>query len=87
MSDLAGEMMAKIDAGLRLESAREMTAEYRESLVHLMTMQADSELAGGYGYVPWIAKAPSGSSGGMPGTGISTWASCSARATQRRSTR
>ena len=23
-----------------------------------MTMQADSELAGGYGYVPWIMKAP-----------------------------
>ena len=23
-----------------------------------MTMQADSELAGGYGYVPWITKAP-----------------------------
>jgi ring-1,2-phenylacetyl-CoA epoxidase subunit PaaA len=35
-----------------------MTPEYREDLVHLLTMQADSELAGGYGYVPWIAKAP-----------------------------
>jgi 1,2-phenylacetyl-CoA epoxidase catalytic subunit len=35
-----------------------MTEEYRQSLVHLMTMQADSELAGGYGYVPWIMKAP-----------------------------
>src|SRR2546427_12853055 len=23
-----------------------------------MTMQADSELSGGYGYVPWIMKAP-----------------------------
>lgn len=58
MSDLAQEMMAKIENGVRLESAQEMTPEYRENLVHLLTMQADSELAGGYGYVPWIAKAP-----------------------------
>jgi len=35
-----------------------MTEEYRQSLIHLMTMQADSELSGGYGYVPWIMKAP-----------------------------
>ena len=34
------------------------TPEYQQDLVHLMTMQADSELAGGYGYVPWITKAP-----------------------------
>jgi ring-1,2-phenylacetyl-CoA epoxidase subunit PaaA len=52
------EMIDKIGRGVRLESADEMTAEYREDLVHLMTMQADSELAGGYGYVPWITKAP-----------------------------
>jgi ring-1,2-phenylacetyl-CoA epoxidase subunit PaaA len=35
-----------------------MTDEYRENLVHLMTMQADSELAGGLNYVPWIERAP-----------------------------
>src|SRR5438128_5956111 len=58
MSDQVSDMMAKIDRGVRLESAAEMTAEYRDNLVHLMTMQADSELAGGYGYVPWIMKAP-----------------------------
>src|SRR5207248_4629647 len=52
------EMLDRIERGERLESAEEMTAEYREALVHLMTMQADSELAGGYGYVPWIQKAP-----------------------------
>jgi ring-1,2-phenylacetyl-CoA epoxidase subunit PaaA len=52
-------MMARIERGTRLESAGEMIPEYRDSLVHLMTMQADSELAGGYGYVPWITKAPS----------------------------
>src|SRR2546430_3666520 len=58
MSELAREMMAKYEAGIRLESAEEMTAEYRENLVHLLPMQAGSELAGGYGYVPWITKAP-----------------------------
>src|SRR3989454_5168204 len=58
MSELAREMMAKVEGGIRLESAQEMTDEYRETLLHLLTMQADSELAGGYGYVPWITKAP-----------------------------
>jgi ring-1,2-phenylacetyl-CoA epoxidase subunit PaaA len=58
MSDLDTAMMAKIQRGVRLESPDEMTPEYREHLVHLMLMQADSELAGGYGYVPWICKAP-----------------------------
>jgi ring-1,2-phenylacetyl-CoA epoxidase subunit PaaA len=52
------EMAAKIARGVRLESPDEMTPEYRDNLVHLLTMQADSELAGGYGYVPWITKAP-----------------------------
>ena len=58
MSDQARDMMAKIERGVRLESAAEMTGEFRENLIHLLTMQADSELAGGYGYVPWITKAP-----------------------------
>jgi ring-1,2-phenylacetyl-CoA epoxidase subunit PaaA len=58
MADDRQAMMARIERGVRLEAAGEMTAEYRDSLVHLMTMQADSELAGGYGYVPWITKAP-----------------------------
>src|SRR5438094_10430810 len=58
MSSLEHTMMGKITSGERLESAGEMTAEYRDNLVHLMTMQADSELSGGYGYVPWIMKAP-----------------------------
>src|SRR5881628_1079471 len=53
------QMMARIERGERLESADEMTPVYRDHLVHLMTMQADSELAGGYGYVSWIQKAPS----------------------------
>ena len=52
------QCLATIDRGDRLESAAEMSEEYRQSLIHLLTMQADSELAGGYGYVPWIMRAP-----------------------------
>ncbi len=51
-------MLERIRAGERIESVSQMTDEYRVALVHLMTMQADSELAGAYGYVPWITKAP-----------------------------
>src|SRR5262244_2166363 len=51
-------LQARIERGDRIESVEEMTEEYRDNLIHLMTMQADSELAGGYGYVPWITKAP-----------------------------
>jgi len=51
-------LLAKIRAGGRVESPEEMTEEYRQNLIHLITMQADSELAGAYGYVPWITKAP-----------------------------
>ena len=45
MSKANGTMMDKVAHGVRLESPDEMTPEYREALVHLMTMQADSELA------------------------------------------
>ena len=51
-------LLARIGRGERIEAQDEMSATYRENLVHLMTMQADSELAGAYGYVPWIMKAP-----------------------------
>ena len=51
-------MMAKIDAGQKLESLDDVTAEYKASLLKLMIAQADSELAGAYGYVPFIQGAP-----------------------------
>ena len=54
----AARLLARIEAGERIENPEEMTEEYRDNLVHLLSMQADSELAGGYGYVPWITKAP-----------------------------
>jgi ring-1,2-phenylacetyl-CoA epoxidase subunit PaaA len=58
MTTAADRLPAKLERGERIESPDEMTEEYRAALIHLMTMQADSELAGGYGYVPWITKAP-----------------------------
>jgi ring-1,2-phenylacetyl-CoA epoxidase subunit PaaA len=51
-------LLARIAQGDRIEARDEMSSVYRDNLVHLMTMQADSELAGAYGYVPWIMKAP-----------------------------
>ncbi len=47
-------LLGRITAGEKIQSADEMTPVYRENLVHLMLMQADSELEGAYGYVPWI---------------------------------
>ncbi len=57
--EIEAEMMKAIETGGRLEKDSPMTAEYRENLLNLMTMQADSELVGSYGYIPWITKAPS----------------------------
>jgi ring-1,2-phenylacetyl-CoA epoxidase subunit PaaA len=51
-------LLARVAGGERIEAGEEMSQAYRDQLVHLMTMQADSELAGAYGYVPWIMKAP-----------------------------
>ncbi len=51
-------LLAKIAKGGKVETLAEMPAEYREHLTNLMMMQADSELAGAFGYVPWITKSP-----------------------------
>lgn len=51
-------LLEKISRGETVESEDEMTEEYREHLIHLMLMEADSEIAGAFGYVPWIMKAP-----------------------------
>ncbi|MEK7743177.1 MAG: hypothetical protein AAB578_02215, partial [Elusimicrobiota bacterium] len=48
----------KLASGGKVETVEEMTEEYRRHLTNLMMMQADSELAGAFGYVPWIAKSP-----------------------------
>jgi ring-1,2-phenylacetyl-CoA epoxidase subunit PaaA len=52
------KLLAKIAKGGKIETLEEMSDEYREHLTNLMSMQADSELAGAFGYVPWITKAP-----------------------------
>ncbi|MDE1977490.1 MAG: phenylacetate-CoA oxygenase subunit PaaI, partial [Elusimicrobia bacterium] len=52
------KLAEKLAKGGKVETLEEMTDEYREHLTHLMMMQADSELAGAFGYVPWITKSP-----------------------------
>jgi ring-1,2-phenylacetyl-CoA epoxidase subunit PaaA len=52
------KLLAKIAAGGKVETVEEMSDAYRDLLTNLMMMQADSELAGAFGYVPWIAKCP-----------------------------
>jgi ring-1,2-phenylacetyl-CoA epoxidase subunit PaaA len=51
-------LLEKIRHGELVEDPADMTDEYRENLIHLMMMEADSEIAGAFGYVPWIMKAP-----------------------------
>ena len=51
-------MAEKLAKGESIESIDDMNDEYYDHLTNLMLQQADSELAGGFGYVPWIMKAP-----------------------------
>jgi ring-1,2-phenylacetyl-CoA epoxidase subunit PaaA len=51
-------MSKKLSKGESIETVDDMSDEYYEHLTNLMVQQADSELAGGFGYVPWIMKAP-----------------------------
>lgn len=57
-SEREERMIAKIAKGESVEAPDDMSDEYYEHLTNLMVQQADSELAGGFGYVPWIMKAP-----------------------------
>ena len=52
------KIAAKLAKGQKIETLEEMSDEYRGHLTNLMMMQADSELAGAFGYVPWITKSP-----------------------------
>ncbi len=51
-------MKYKLTHGESIETPDDMSDEYYDHLMNLMLQQADSELAGGFGYVPWIMKAP-----------------------------
>ena len=55
--DKEQRLLEKIRRGETINSPEEMTEGYKENLVNLMLMQADSELAGAFGYTPWIMKA------------------------------
>jgi ring-1,2-phenylacetyl-CoA epoxidase subunit PaaA len=52
------KLEAKLAKGQKVETLEEMSDDYRGHLTNLMMMQADSELAGAFGYVPWITKSP-----------------------------
>lgn len=52
------QLLERIARGDKIETREEMTDEYFDLVFNLMLQQADSEIAGGLGYVPWIAKAP-----------------------------
>lgn len=57
-AERTARMEEKFTKGELIETVDDMSDEYFEHLVNLMQQQADSELAGGFGYVPWIQKAP-----------------------------
>lgn len=57
-SEREERMLEKLHKGESIETPDDMSDEYYEHLSNLMLQQADSELAGGFGYVPWIMKAP-----------------------------
>lgn len=52
------DFLKKIQDGQLVEANDPMPEEYRQNLINLLEMQADSELSGAYGYIPWIEKAP-----------------------------
>ncbi len=51
-------MDAEISAAREIETPDQMTPLYKESLINLLYMQADSELAGALGYVPCVPMSP-----------------------------
>ncbi len=55
---IAERMDAEIEAAKRIESPEDITPFYREHLINLLYMQADSELAGALGYVPCVPMSP-----------------------------
>ncbi len=52
-------LQSEVVAAKDVERTDEMSADYREHLINLLYMQADSELAGALGYSPCIKMAPS----------------------------
>ncbi len=55
---IAERMDAEVEAAKRIETPEDITPFYREHLINLLYMQADSELAGALGYVPCVPMSP-----------------------------
>lgn len=53
------DLEARVKAGETLESADQLTEEYRELLLGMVEFTANSEFIGAYSERPWIEKAPS----------------------------
>ncbi len=56
--EIEERMAAEVAAAKKVESPEQMSSLYRESLINLLYMQADSELAGALGYVPCVSMSP-----------------------------
>ncbi len=56
--EIEQRMSAEVAAAKAIESPEQMTPFYREHLINLLYMQADSELAGALGYVPCVSMSP-----------------------------
>src|SRR5512140_3532244 len=56
--EIENRMAVEVAAAKPVESSEQMTPLYRESLINLLYMQADSELAGALGYVPCVSLSP-----------------------------
>lgn len=52
------KLFEEIKNGKTFDAKDELPPIYKKNLLNLLWMQADSEYAGGLGYMPWIAKAP-----------------------------
>ncbi len=56
--EIEQRMSAEVAAAKPIESPEQMTPFYKEHLINLLYMQADSEIAGALGYVPCVALSP-----------------------------
>lgn len=56
--ELSQRMDTEVAAAKSLESPQDLSPTFKEHLINLLYMQADSELAGALGYVPCVQMAP-----------------------------
>lgn len=56
--EIEARMAAEVSAAKKADTPEQMNELFRESLINLLYMQADSELAGALGYVPCVRMSP-----------------------------